>query len=202
MRRIIIFILSLIQELITTNWTKFIFIIIGLSSLYLSDVVDKEELRIEKIVSEFISDGEHVYYYKSASYYKYVKYGDEGVVVKDKSLIITEYTDLYITFTTLYIISLILIISAFFIGNDDREVSWEFEDCFEIAFTTLIRCEIQDGKYYYTIFDRLISIRDDLVGRKNLSGYFSINRFVEISNLPKFETKSRKRESLINRLGL
>jgi hypothetical protein len=81
-------------------------------------------------------------------------------------------------------------------------MKWDALECWEIAFTTLIRCEIQDGKYYYTIFDRLLFVSDVVVTRKNLSDYFSTNKFEQINNLPKFETKSRKRESLINRLGL
>lgn len=63
-------------------------------------------------------------------------------------------------------------------------------------------CEIQDSKYHYIIFDRLVSIEDRQVNSRNISSYFYLTSFKQILNLPKFETTSGRRDSLLTKLGI
>jgi hypothetical protein len=201
MRKILIFIISLIQQILSNNPSKVIIITIGVLAFFISVNVDSESIISQKVAGEFKSGSEHVYFYKSESSYKTIESKDVVKISKDGSTIeYNEYNALYVLISATYFISALLILLGFLLG--DRDMEWEIRECWEIAFTTLIRCEIQDEKYYYIIFDRLLSVGDHVISRKNLSDYFSVNRFVQIPNLPKFETKSKKRESLINRLGL
>ena len=201
MRKIFIFITTLILQILSNNRTKMIIITIGVLAFFISGNVDKESITSQKVAGKFKSGDELVYFYKSQSSYISIESKDVVKISKDGCTI--EYNEsnvLYILSILTYIISIILIVLFTIISDSDCE--WGIVECWEIAFTTLIRCEIQDGEYYYTIFDRLIFVTEVVVRRKNLSDYFSINRFSQIQNLPKFETKLRKRESLISKLGL
>jgi hypothetical protein len=201
MRKIFIFITTLILQILSNNRAKMIIITIGVLAFFISGNVDKESITSQKVAGKFKSGDELVYFYKSQSSYISIESKDVVKISKDGCTI--EYNEsnvLYILSILTYIISIIVIVLFTIISDSDCE--WEIVECWEIAFTTLIRCEIQDGEYCYTIFDRLIFITEVVVRRKNLSDYFSINRFSQIQNLPKFETKLRKRESLISKLGL
>lgn len=44
---------------------------------------------------------------------------------------------------------IILVITIVFSFGNDRDLNWEFDEVWELSFSSLISCEIEDGKYYY-----------------------------------------------------
>jgi hypothetical protein len=201
MKKLFIFTISLIQELITNNLKKLIFIIFGLACLYLSNVFDKDEVITEKVINQFSVDNKYVYVYVNNNGYHFKEF-NKKMIIKNGILTYKETDSLYSLFMAGFIIVSLLTVFMFFMGLNDHEIGWEFEDCWETAFGTLISCEIQDSKYHYIIFDRLVSIEDRQVNSRNISSYFYLTSFKQILNLPKFETTSGRRDSLLKKLGI
>lgn len=201
MKKLFIFTISLIQELITKNLKKLIFIIVGLVCLYLSNVFDKDEVISKKVINQFTVDNKYVYVYVKSDGYHFKEF-NKKMYVKNGFITYKERDALYSIFIAGFIVISFIIIFIFFMGLDDHEIGWGFNNCWEIAFGTLISCEIQDGKYHYIIFDRLIDIKDRQVSTNNISNYLYINSFKQILNLPKFETISGRRDNLLSKLGI
>jgi hypothetical protein len=201
MKKLFIFVISLIQELITNNSKKLIFIIFGLACLYLSNVFDRDEVITQKVINQFTVDNKYVYVYVKSDGYHFKEF-NKNMNVKNGILTYKETDTLYSVFMAGFVIVSILIVFLFFMGLDDHQIGWEFDDCWETAFATLISCEIQDGKYHYIIFDRLIDITDRQINSNNISNYLYINTFKQILNLPKFETTSGRRDNLLKKLGI
>lgn len=70
----------------------------------------------------------------------------------------------------------------------------------------LIKCEEQNGKFYYIVVGRLVGIRDQQLSI-SMSNY-SLCRELELRCLgslrlcPKFKTKTQKRDGLLKDLGI
>lgn len=201
MKKLSIFILSLIQELIVNNWRKVIFIAFGLSCLYLSTYFEEDKVTNRSVINQFTANGKYVYVYESNNNYNFVQF-DKAKKIQNGIITYKETDDLYNLFMALFIIVLLVTILLFFMGFNESDIGWEFNDCWETAFGTLISCEIQDNQYHYIIFDRLITIEDRQINSRNISSYLSIDSFKQVLNLPKFETRVGKRDSLLTKLGI
>ena len=201
MKKLSIFILSLIQELIVNNCRKLIFITIGIFCLYLTTYFEEDVETTKIVTTQFTANGKYVYVYEGNNNYNFVQF-DKVQKIKNGIITYKEGNDLYTLFMVIFIIVFVVTIILFFMGNDDSDIGWEFDDCWETAFSTLISCEIQDNRYYYIIFDRLITIEDRQINSRNISNYLSIDSFKQILNLPKFETRVGKRDSLLTKLGI
>ena len=69
-------------------------------------------------------------------------------------------------------------------------------DVFEKTMLNFVRCEIEDGVYVYTIFDRLL-------GKYNHhTRDFYLYSIKDILILPKYKTRSRKRSEKLDELGI
>jgi hypothetical protein len=98
------------------------------------------------------------------------------------------------------IIFVILLIAS--IVEDD--VAWDLMEVFHKTISVLIECELEDGKYHYTILGRLISMQNEkqYIGDTSLAYRFDINNITTILNLPKFKTKTEKRSRSLDKLGI
>lgn len=201
MKKLSIFILSLIQELVVNNFAKLIFITIGIFCLYLTTYFEEDVENTKIVTTQFTANGKYVYVYESNSNYYFLKF-DKVQKIKNGTITYKEGNDLYTLFMVIFIIVLVTTIILFFEGFNDSDIGWEFDNCWETAFSTLISCEIQDNQYHYIIFDRLIAVSERQINSRNISNYLSINSFKQILNLPKFETTSGRRDSLLKKLGI
>lgn len=79
---------------------------------------------------------------------------------------------------------------------------WETEECLEEAFLSLVVCEFEDGKYYYTCCGRLLGVSDYKRTHQYILGDFSVRGFDELKTCPKFETKTQRRDRSLKELGI
>ena len=86
------------------------------------------------------------------------------------------------------------------ISTVEDDVRWDFEELWDRSVGSLVLCEFEDGKYYYTIYSRMIHISEKpILGYRNIGDRIDINLF-NLSSYPKFVSKQRNRESLISKL--
>ncbi len=90
-----------------------------------------------------------------------------------------------------------LIIIALIIIPDSDDGSLEVYRSITKAKLAIVECELENGIYYYTVFDRLIAEQNYMVDKDLISWNFST-----LSLLPKFKTKNKKRKESFHKLGI
>ena len=205
MNRLIFFPFLFLYEIIISNPVKTIAIIVLSISLYTVYHCEEKTTSREKILSEFVnSKGEYVYIYGGPDNYSNETYDKPQKLVNN----ILTYKSLSVTYSlsvAVFWISLIFLVIGFFVGLSDDDLSWNYNDCWLITFSTLIKCEYEEGKYYYTSLGRLIEIRDHRAttyNTNNLSRELRIYGFRELMNCPKFKTKTEDRNGKLDKLGI
>lgn len=142
-------------------------------------------------------------YNKSDTNYE-VFTSDKQMVVKNGQLEVYDYNDLNVL---LYVVGgvlgLVTVILTFISIIDDDDFGWDFNGCYQRAITTLIYCELEGDTYYYMIMGRLIQMRKDQIRfTSNLAREFRIFNMSDVFRLPKFSTKTQKRNNILNKLGI
>jgi len=205
MNRLIFFPFLFLYEIITTNPVKIIALIVLSISLYTTYHCDEESIKSTKILSEFInSKGEYVYIYGGPDNYSNETYDKPQKLVNN----ILTYKSASVTYSVSIIafwLSTIFLVIGFFVGLSDDSMSWNYNDCWLITFSTLIKCDYEEGKYLYTALGRLIEIRDQRANTYNsnyLSRELRIYGFRELMNCPKFTTKTENRNTKLDKLGI
>ncbi len=206
MKRLILFPFMLIFELLTKNVVKSIFVIIALVTLYFSNNVDKEMITTTKVYTQFIDGKNKVnYVIKPGNNYE-VKDFEKPLKITNGTITYKEMSDIRFLLLLIFWIAVIFLVIGFFIGlGNDVEISWEFKDCWLSALSTLIVCELEDGKYYYMMLGRLVYKSDKLYEKyrsDKLAERFNIYRFRDLMNYPKFKTKTQTRNSKLEKLGI
>ena len=125
--------------------------------------------------------------------------------IENNQLLVWDYHDgnilLWIVFSILTLLIVIFTIIGF--ANDDDDTGWEIERCYQLAITTLIYCELEGDTYYYMIMGRLIEIRKDQIRHtSNLAREMRIFNMSDFFRLPKFSTKTQKRNNNLDKLGI
>lgn len=126
--------------------------------------------------------------------------------VENNRLVYYDYHDgnifLWIIFGILSL--LITIFTIIGLANDDDEIiGWEIEDCYTLSISTLIYCELEGDTYYYMIMGRLIEMRkDQLRYTSNVAREMRIFNMSDVFRLPKFSTKTQKRNNNLDKLGI
>ena len=130
---------------------------------------------------------------------------DKPEVVKNGQLQVWDYNDFNILLYVVGSILTIIVLIATIIGlaNDDDDIGWEFVSCYLRGITTLIYCELEGDTYYYMIMGRLIEKRKDQIRfTSNLAKEFRIFNISDVFRLPKFSTKTQKRNNILDKLGI
>lgn len=130
---------------------------------------------------------------------------DKPEVVKNDQLQVWNYHDgnilLYVLGSILSLISSIATILG--LVNEDDDTGWDFQTCYTLAISTLIYCELEGDTYYYMIMGRLIEKRKDQIRyTSNIAREMRIFNLADIYRLPKFSTKTKKRNNILNKLGI
>jgi hypothetical protein len=205
MNRLIFFPFLFLYEIIISNPVKIVAIIVLSISLYTTYHCEEESIKKSKILSEFInSKGEYVYIYGGPDNYSNETYDNPQKLVNN-ILTYKEKSVIYSFSVAFFWISLIFLVIGFFVGLSDEDLSWHFENSWLTTFSTLIKCEYEEGKYYYTSLGRLIEIRDHRAttyNTNNLSRELRIYGFRELMNCPKFKTKTEDRNGKLDKLGI
>jgi hypothetical protein len=129
---------------------------------------------------------------------------DKKEVIKNDQFRLWDYHDgnilLYIIFGILiFIVSVGTIIGLL---NNDDDIGWDFEECYERTINNLIYCELEDGVFYYMALDRLIGKSNTQIASRRISDHFNVYSLSDIRKCPKFSTKTQNRNNLLDKLGI
>lgn len=208
------YLLILITQLIISNPIKCIFIMAAIVSFYFAGKVPPVESGY-RIVANATIDGDQfliavdgdvqspsmqysvVLYNTDKVYPKTIEIERPMLSLKNNRIIKYEFNGvnalLWIIFTILCIIITIL----FFMDDD---TGWGIDDARQLAIRKSTKCEEEDGKYYYTILDRLVHVDNNLITQNALSSYVCIKSYSDILFYPKFMTKQQKREAKLKKI--
>jgi hypothetical protein len=200
------FTLTFLLELIKKNIIKTIFIIVAIIFFNYADTLP-DSIDTYKIVAETKVENTYIYVYETISDNK-VKYNNiwqEGkpLIIKDGVIKLPSYNGFNILFWVISVISVVVLGIATFVGIGDDNIGWELEDSWKEAFCTLIYCEEENGEFYYFALGRLISKTDRQLGRNyRITHELGIDGFRDLYRCPKYQTKTQRRETLLNKIGI
>jgi hypothetical protein len=202
MKRLVLLPLFLILELIRENIVKTIFVTIAILALYFSYNVDREMVNTDRVYAKFIDDENYTnYVIKSGNSYS-VKQFDKPLKITKNTITYEEMSDVRFLLLLIHFISLVFLVIGFIMGLTDDDLSWNFNDCWLSAFSTLVVCELENDIYYYIILGRLIHSSNKLNSVDRLLKKLDIYGFKDLINYPKFKTKTQTRNAKLNKLGI
>jgi hypothetical protein len=190
-------------ELIKTNIIKTIFVVLSIVSFNYAETFPPSTDTYH-VVAETKVENTYIYVCESISEnkIKYENVWQEGKPLEVKNGVITSqsYNGFNIFFWVLFGILTVILIICTFVNDDD--IGWEIEDSWITSFTTLIYCEEENGEFYYFALGRLISKRDKQIGSYRITTELQIDGFRDLYRCPKFQTKTQRRETLLNKIGI
>lgn len=130
---------------------------------------------------------------------------DKPEVVKNGQLQVWDYHDGNVLLYLLGGILTLIVSIATIMGlvNDHEDIGWEIEYCYQRGISTLIYCELEGDIYYYIIMGRLVEKRKDQIRyTSNIAREFRIFNMSDVYRLPKFSTKTQKRNNILDKLGI
>ena len=200
-------ILNFIKYLIIENPIKLIMIVASVIAFNFAGTI-KGGYEYYNIVSQVKDGNTYVYVTnsKSESNNGYEVYtSDKPEVIKNGQIQVWDYNDanvlLYIIGSILTLI--VLIVTIVGLVNDDDDIGWNIESCYQRSISTLIYCESEGDTYYYMIMGRLIDKRKDQIRyTSNVAREMRIYNMSDVFRLPKFSTKTQKRDNLLDKLGI
>lgn len=199
------FVLWFLYELIFSNKIKMIYIfIIVISYIYAGTFED--DIHTYNVINTTKHNGNYIYTVETISDNK-VEYKNywysKPINITNSKLSTTSYNGLNALLWLIFVVFIIVLLISTFLEDD---TGWEFSTVFREAISKVIRSEEESGEYYYTVFGRLIYKSDTVLTPSsyygNLASYFGIRDISSITSLPKFKTKSKKRETLLNSIGI
>jgi len=199
------FFLTFLLELVKTNIVKTIFVVVSIISFHYAGTFP-DTTDTYNVVTETKVENTYIYVCRTISdnQIKYENIWQEGKPIEVKNGVIASksYSGFNILFWIIFSIStLLVVIASLFMG--DTDVSWELEEAWKEAFSTLIYCEEENGKFYYFALGRLISKRDRQISRGYRAAQeLSISGFRDLYRCPKYQTKTQRRETLLNKIGI
>lgn len=126
-------------------------------------------------------------------------YSDTRLEIKDGKLFTVEYHGANVFCWVGFAICLIILTVTMF--SDGGE--WEISDVRKSALGRMVRCELDNGIFYYTISGRLIGeSKTQFKGYERICGNFGIYSLIDLKNCPEYESKSSKRERKLKKLGI
>jgi len=125
-------------------------------------------------------------------------------VIKNNQLRQWNYNDVNILLYIVFGILTLIIIFGTFLGlvNDDDDIGWEFNTCYEKSVKDIIYCELEDGVFYYMALGRLIGKSKTQIASRRICDHFNVYSLTDIRRCPKFSTKSQNRNNLLDKLGI
>lgn len=199
------FILTLLFELIKTNIVKTIFLVVAIITFMFAGTF-KDDVSSYDVATVVKVDNNYVYVCRTIHDNK-IEYENiwdvKEMPIKDGKIYISSYSFANGFLWVIFSILTIILVIATIIGRNDDDIGWELEDCWGEAFCTLIYCEEEDGYFYYFALGRLISKTDRQVNRRySITNELRIEGFRDLYRCPKYQTKTQRRETLLNKIGI
>ena len=173
---------------------RFTFLLLSIGFLCFTSYNPKYEVKI-KIINQFKYADEWIYVYKDINNNR-VEYptisSSEPLPMKDDILTRTYHSPANTLIWAGFVICLSVSLLIFLLDD------WEKEDIFEVTINRFVVVELEEGKFYYFVFDRFMGTRD--TPHVNPISYFSIRKLDHIRMLPKMQTKGMKRSKLLEEI--
>lgn len=112
----------------------------------------------------------------------------------------TEYNDLNNLMWFLFGVSCFVLFTISVMDDDD--INWNLKEVWYDSLESMIYSEFEEGKYYYMSFGRLLYKSDTLISPRMVIHYSDIRKLSHILSMPKFKTKSYRREDVLKDLGI
>jgi hypothetical protein len=120
----------------------------------------------------------------------------------DNYLSVEEFNELNVLIWLLFGICLVSLSIGTILGiNGDDDIGWVIKDCKEMAVNNLVRCELEDGVYYYMALGRLLGKSNTQVRGATIR-HFGIHCLSDLKRCPKFITKEAKRNNILKKIGI
>lgn len=200
-------ILNLIKYLIIENPIKVVMTVIAIITFNFAGTF-KGENEYYNLVSETKDGNTYVYVINSRtqdnSGYDIIT-SDKPKLIKNGQVEVWDYNDGNILLYIVCVLLTIVVTIGTIIGlvNDDDDVGWDFEYSYQRSISTLIYCELEGDTYYYMIMGRLIDKRKDQIRyTSNVAREMRIFNMSDVHRLPKFSTKTQKRNNILDKLGI
>lgn len=200
-------ILNFIKYLIIENPIKLIMIVASVIAFNFAGTISGEN-EYYNLVSQVKDGNTYVYvvnsHSKSDNGYEVIT-SDKPEVIKNEQLQVWDYNDANVILYIIGGILTLIVLIGTIVGliNDDDEISWDFEGCYQRSISTLIYCELEGDTYYYMIMGRLIGKRKDQIRyTSNVAREMRIYNMSDVFRLPKFSTKTQKRNNNLDKLGI
>lgn len=205
------FTLLFLFNTIIINPAKIIFIALIMISYHYAGSFAPD--KIEKTIIDSLTIGKQSTYDKRYLYfYSYIHDNtmkieslqyDKPQKIVDGKISYLEYNGFNALFWILFGLSSVILLVLLIAGlTDGDDASWEFDRVWSRAFSLMITCELEDGRYHYMAFGRLLDVRDSQLDRNYRYHTFNISGFADLRMCPKFKTKSGKRDNLLTKLGI
>ncbi len=191
---------NFIKHLIVSNPIKIILLIAAYISFSFAGTF-KGSYEYTDIVSQHKDKNTYIYVVKNdanSSGYEVLSF-DKEQETKNEQLKTFDYHDANIVLYVVFGLSLLCVIVGSFIDEDTK---WGFDDSYMMAISSLIYCELEDDTYFYMILDRLITKSDRRNMSHNIAGNLGIHNMSDVYRLPKFSTKTQKRNNNLDKLGI
>ncbi len=199
------FILVFLLEIIRKNIIK-ILILLGAIISFMFAGTFKDDVDEYDVAASVKIDGNYVYICRTIhdNQVKYENIWDKKEIpVKDGKIFVNSYSFANGFMWFIFSILSIILIVVSIMGKNDDDIGWELEDCWKEAFCTLIYCEEENGNFYYFALGRLIDKRNKQVSRSySITRELGIDGFRDLYRCPKYQTKTQKRETLLNKIGI
>lgn len=195
-----IFVLNLIKK----NPIKLIALVVAIITFpFLNSLPD--EKKETPIVKEIKIDGDYIYLSRDVLNGE-IKYDAKSFHKKQKLmggfyLIEKKYDDVNIFIWILFVVALAFPVFGIFITDDDA--NWSIEKVTQETISYFIKCEEEDGTYYYLYKDRLLTTSDKIINSySNIAYTLQIKDFTKLRNFPIWNSKQRKRNNKLDELGI
>jgi len=187
-------------NLLRINPIKLLIVILTIISFF-STKFEDEVNKIE-VISEIEYLGDYYIIEKKphASNFKLeVLEKNEDIFIKDGFYYKKKYSDINILLWIAFGIGLLTLLIITYL---DEESGWEIHKVIEESIISMVVCEIDNNEYCYTIMDRLIGKNDKRIKTSCILSTFAIRNMKDVYLCPKYQTKSKKREFLLNKIGI
>ena len=200
--RLLLLPFSLMYNFIRINIGKSIVLTTLVLSIYGGYNVTQYKYEKLPVIAE-VKYGKSYLYIVNDDHKSVLEYSERQKITNNKILHQTD-TEIFTLCVVLTVVMGVILIILHIASIVEDDVAWDLMKVFHKTISVLIECELEDGKYHYTILGRLISMQNEkqYIGDTSLAYRFGINNITTILNLPKFKTKTEKRNSFLAKLGV
>lgn len=201
MLRILSAVFTFFKTLCVKNPTKLILLIVG--SVLLSITYNNREKNVPEVNKLVLYQVDGSNYFKVHTSNNGATYTLSHDSIKPESYTLYDYNGIF--YATIIIggisMGLFIIGLGMSIFSEDRDASWEFGECFSKSMNSFVVCDLEDGKFHYSIFGRLIAITERQV-TNSVSYQYGLDSIEKILKLPKYKTRTKNRDEKLDKLGV